>query len=177
VRELVANEEISDWYEEHGEAVFTYIFMMVKDYQQAEDLTQETFMKAYLKQHTFSNQSSIKTWLFSISHNATKDFLRKKNPLRYHLNLHMNEKDSSAMPHQMMELNEQDVDLYIALQELKRNSREVIILRKLKEFSTKDTAEILGWSESKVKTTLQRGLQELKQQLLKGGFEYESTIR
>jgi RNA polymerase sigma-70 factor (ECF subfamily) len=50
-------------------------------------------------------------------------------------------------------------------------------LRKLKEFSTKETAEVLGWSESKVKSTLLRGLKELKNILIEGGFEYEAIIR
>lgn len=173
---MSSSELIAEWYDDYGEAVFTYIFMMVKDYQQAEDITQETFVKAYRKHHTFSHQSSIKTWLFSIAQNTAKDHLRKMNPFRYHLDLPMNEKDSNPLPHQMMEMNEQEVALYKALKMLKRNYRQVLILRKLKEFSTKETSEILGWSESKVKSTLQRGLQELKKQLLEGGFEYESTV-
>jgi len=167
---------VGEWYDEHGEAILTYIFLMVRDYQQAEDLTQETFIKAFRKHHTFSFQSSFKTWLFSIATNTTKDYMRKKNPLRYHFNLSMNEQDSAPLPHQMMELNDQDLELYKALQRLNQNSRQVIVLRKLKGFSTKETAEVLGWSESKTKTSLQRGLHELKKQLLEGGFEYESSI-
>ena len=42
-------ETVALWYDDYGEAIFTYILMMVKDYQHAEDLTQETFVKAYRK--------------------------------------------------------------------------------------------------------------------------------
>ena len=177
--EEVLNTQITvtQWYDDYGEAVFTYILMMVKDYQQAEDLTQETFIKAYRKHHTFSHKSSMKTWLFSIAQNTTKDYLRKKNPLRNYLSLTLNEQDVAPLPHQMMEMNEQEVVLFRALQNLKSNYRQVIILRKLKEFSTKETAEVLDWSESKVKSTLLRGLKELKNKLIEGGFEYEAIIR
>ncbi len=174
---MSTQENIALWYDDYGEAIFTYILMMVKDYQHAEDLTQETFTKAYRKHSTFLYQSSVKTWLFSIAQNTTKDYLRKKNPLRHYLDLSMNQRDLTPLPHQLMEMNEQEVTLTRALQTLKPTYRQVIVLRKLKEFSTKETAEVLGWSESKVKSTLQRGLQELKNKLIEGGFNYEAIIR
>ena len=170
-------ECVEHWYDDYGEAVFTYILMMVKDYQQAEDLTQETFVKAYQKEGTFLQQSSRKTWLFSIAHNTTIDYLRKKNPLRHYFNLSLNERDSNPLPYQLMVLNEQEIALYQALQNLKPNHRQVIILRKLKEFSTHETAAVLGWSDSKVKSSLQRGLKELKITLVEGGFDYEAIIQ
>ncbi|MEI5908507.1 RNA polymerase sigma factor [Bacillus spongiae] len=169
-------ETISQWYNDYGESVFTFILMIVKDYQQAEDLTQETFVKAYRKHHTFTQKSTIKTWLFSIAQNTAKDYLRKKNPLLHYLRLSLHERDVTPLPHQLVEMNEDEVKLYHSLQRIKPNYRQVIVLRKLKEFSTKETAEILGWSESKVKSSLQRGLQALKNELIKGGFEYEEII-
>ena len=66
-------EELTEWIEQYGESVLTYILLIVRDYQQAEDLTQETFIKAYKHQHQFEQKSSVKTWLFSIAHNVTKD--------------------------------------------------------------------------------------------------------
>ncbi|MCD8510027.1 MAG: RNA polymerase sigma factor [Bacillus sp. (in: Bacteria)] len=74
----------------------------------------------------------------------------------------------------MATLNEQERELYLAIAKLKRSQREVIILRKIKDFSIKETALILGCSEGKVKTTLWRGMIALKKQLEKGGFHYES---
>ncbi|MDY0409595.1 sigma factor-like helix-turn-helix DNA-binding protein [Paracerasibacillus soli] len=47
------------------------------------------------------------------------------------------------------------------------------MLRKIKELSIKETAEILNWSESKVKVTLFRGLHALKRQMIKEGYEHE----
>ncbi|MGF2614342.1 RNA polymerase sigma factor [Rossellomorea aquimaris] len=64
--------------------------------------------------------------------------------------------------------------MYHALSKLKRSYREVIILRKIKELSIRETAEVLGWKESKVKTTLFRGLQAMKIQLQKEGYDHET---
>lgn len=146
---------------------------MVRDYQQAEDLTQETFIKAYRHQERFKQQSSIKTWLFSIAHNVTKDYFRKKHPLQHYLGLTMEEKDDQPMPEQIVVMNFQTEQLYRAIQQLKPSYKHVIILRKLKEFSTAETAFVLNWSESKVKMTLKRALVALKNELMHRGATNE----
>lgn len=172
-----AQQTLTDWYDDYGEAVLTYILMMVRDYQQAEDLTQETFLKAFKNQQSFAHQSSIKTWLFSIAHNTTVDFLRRKHPLQHYLGFTMKEIDHTPLPEQLVALDVQHEQFYKALQQLKPSYRQVILLRKLKEFSTAETASILGWSESKVKMTLQRALITFKETLIRGGFSYEAIIR
>ncbi|KOS68867.1 RNA polymerase subunit sigma-24 [Lysinibacillus contaminans] len=169
-------EDLASWFDNYGETILTYILLMVRDYQQAEDLTQETFMKAYRNKQSFSRQSSIKTWLFSIAHNTTIDYLRKKHPLQHFLGLTTKEIDHQALPEQVVALSIQNEELYQAVQKLKHTYRQVILLRKIKEFSTQETAEILNWSESKVKMTLKRALSDLKSELIKGGYEYEGSV-
>lgn len=174
---MKTSETLADWYDDHGEAVFTYILVMVRDYQLAEDLTQETFVKAYRHFNQFQHQSNSRTWLFRIAQNTTKDHFRKKNPLTRYFNLTLTEPDSSPLPSELMEMSEQQEALFDSLQNLKPTYRQVTTLRMLKEFSTKETAEILGWSESKVKSTLARALKELKKELIKGGFDYDAITR
>ncbi|MCA1057523.1 RNA polymerase sigma factor [Rossellomorea aquimaris] len=166
-------QELNDWFNDYGESILTYILLMVRDYQQAEDLTQETFLKAYRRKQQFKQQSSVKTWLFSIAHNVTIDHFRKKHPLKHYLGLTMEEKDGKPLPEQIIEMNEESEELYKALQQLKPSYRQVILLRKLKEFSTAETAQVLNWSESKVKMTLRRALIELKTVLTRGGVIHE----
>ncbi|WRP05699.1 RNA polymerase sigma factor [Rossellomorea aquimaris] len=163
-------QELNEWFNQYGESILTYILLMVRDYQQAEDLTQETFLKAYRRQQQFEGKSSVKTWLFAIAHNVTKDYFRKKNPLKHYLGLTMEEKDCKPLPEQIVEMNFESEQLYRAIQQLKTSYRHVIILRKLKEFSTSETALVLNWSESKVKMTLRRALVELKKVLSRGGM-------
>ncbi|CAM4333376.1 MULTISPECIES: RNA polymerase sigma factor [Bacillus] len=166
-------KELTEWFNKYGDSILTYTLLMVRDYQQAEDLTQETFIKAYRHQQQFEQKSSVKTWLFSIAHNVTKDYFRKKHPLQHYLGLTMEEKDYKPIPEQIVAMNFQNEQLYRTIQQLKPSYRHVIILRKLKEFSTKETVFVLNWSESKVKMTLKRALVELKNELIRGGITNE----
>lgn len=167
------NQLVSSWYEEFGTMIFTYILMNTKDYYLAEDILQEVFIKAYKNYDSYQANSSFKTWIFKIAQNTTIDFMRKKNALKYYIELTLNERDTKPLPEQILQLNEEELQLYHAIQTLKLHFRQVILLRKIKGFSTKETAEILNWSESKVKSNLKRGLVELRKSLVEGGFEYE----
>lgn len=170
------NKAIVEWYEEYNESIFKFIFMMVQDYQMAEDLRHETFIKAFVNYHSFKVESSPKTWLYRIAHNVTVDFVRKRKPFillkdAFHL-----QKDTTKTPHEFLQLKEDSYELYHALSSIKESYRKVIILRKIKEFSIQETALILGWSESKVKSTLFRAIQALEKQMLTEGYFNEKTV-
>jgi RNA polymerase sigma-70 factor (ECF subfamily) len=169
-------EDISDWYDEHSKSVLGFILLMVNNYQQAEDLTHDTFVKAYLYYDSFKHYSSEKTWLFSIAHNLTVDFLRKRKPSMFFKEVFFMKKDHNPLPEEVVRLKEDSYELYNALGKLKDTYRKVIILRKIKDFSIEETAQILSWSESKVKSTLHRAIPALKKQLIKGGYLHEESI-
>lgn len=169
-------EDIECWYDNHSDAILKFILMMVKDYQQAEDLTHETFVKAYIYYDSFQRNSTEKTWLFSIAHNVTMDYFRKRKPMQLFKDLIGSKRDHSRLPQELIELKETSLELYQALEKLKDSHRKVIILRKIQGFSLKDTANILNWSESKVKSIQFRALPALKKQLVKDGYVYEKTI-
>lgn len=166
-------EEITNWYHLYSDSIFKYILTMINDYQQAEDLTHDTFIKAYKNHHTFQKKSKPKTWLFSIAHNNTVDYIRKQKPVKIFQEIFQTNKDSAPLPEDTLEIRERSIELYKALSRLKSSYREVIILRKIKEFSIGETSEILNWSEGKVKTTLYRAIPALEKELLKEGFLYE----
>lgn len=167
--------EITEWYHQHGDSIFRYILLMVRDHQQAEDLTQETFIKAFRYYDSFERKANPKTWLFRIAHNLTIDFIRKQKPLELLKELVLLGKSTSTVPEGIVEIKETSTELYQALSQLKGPYREVIVLRKIKEFSIQETAEILNWSESKVKNTLSRALSALEKQLNKEGIIHEKN--
>lgn len=167
--------EISDWYDRHSKSVLSFILLMVKDYQQAEDLTHDTFVKAYLYYDSFNQHSSEKTWLFSIAHNQTVDFLRKNKSSKFFKEVFLKQRDMNPLPEEIIQIKEDSYELYKALGNIKDTYRKVIILRKIKGFSIEDTAKILDWSEGKVKSTLYRAIPILKKQLKKEGYLYEET--
>lgn len=167
---------VAEWYDRYSDSVFSYIYMLVRDYQLAEDLTQDTFLKAYKKHHLFEKRAKPKTWLFSIARNLTIDYIRKQKPINLLKELFLTQKDTISSPENLVEIKENLQELYRALDNLKPPYREVIILRKLKGFSTKETGDVLNWSESKVKSTLHRAIPALEKQLTKEGFLNEKTI-
>jgi RNA polymerase sigma-70 factor, ECF subfamily len=167
---------ILTWYEEYNEPIFKFIFMMIQDYQHAEDLRHETFLKAYEHYDSYKGSAKPKTWLYSIAHNVTIDFIKKRKPILLFKEAFSLKKDENPLPDEMVEIKERSIELYKALGAIKDSYREVIILRKIKEFTIEETAEILGWSESKVKSTLFRAIQVLEKKLLKEGYMHEESI-
>jgi RNA polymerase sigma-70 factor, ECF subfamily len=168
--------EISKLYDHNSDSILSFILLMVKDYQVAEDLTHDTFIKAYLHYESFRHHSSPKTWLFSIAHNITVDYLRKRKPTIIFKEMLHFISDDKQLPEEIIQIKEESQELYIALQKLKDTYRKVIVLRKIKCFSIEDTAKILKWSESKVKSTLHRAIPALKKQLEKEGYTSEKAI-
>lgn len=168
--------KITEWYERYGDSIFHYILMMVHDYQQAEDLTHDTFLKAYKNYQSFEGRAKPKTWLFSIARNVTIDYMRKPKSIKTLKDIFITKKDSNPSPEALIELKESSKELYRALGNIKQSYREVIILRKIKGFSIKETCEVLNWSESKVKSTLFRAIPALEKQLTKEGLLNEKTI-
>jgi RNA polymerase sigma-70 factor (ECF subfamily) len=157
---LYKENEIEEWYSQYHQTIFKYIILMVKDSHQAEDLTQETFVRAYQYYHTYKRDSSPKTWLFKIAHNTTIDYLRKMKPIRLFNQVFLN-KVQAVSAEDIVVLKEHSHQLFSALSDLKDSYKQVIILRKIKGFSIIETAHILNWSESKVKSTLLRAIQAL----------------
>lgn len=174
---MYRKDEIADWYDQHSKSVLSFILLMVKDYQLAEDLTHDTFIKAYLYYDSFKHHSSEKTWLLSIAHNLTVDYLRKRKPTIVFKEVFLLKKDAKPLPEEALQIKEESYQLYKALEKLKDTYRKVIVLRKIKDFSIEDTAKILGWSKSKVKSTLFRAIPALKKQLIKEGNWDEKAKR
>ncbi|WP_233711272.1 RNA polymerase sigma factor [Lederbergia citrisecunda] len=169
-------QEISNWYTDYSDSILKYIFMMVREFYQAEDLTQETFVKAYVKIQSYNRSSSPKTWLYSIAHNVTIDHIRKQRPIMLFKEVFPNRRDEDPLPDDAIVIKENAKELYAVLGELKTSYREIIILRKINEFSIDETSEILQWSESKVKSTLFRAMKALEKKVKKEGLLNEIIV-
>lgn len=170
-----AEDRVLEIYHLYSDQVYRYIFLLVGDVQHAEDLTQETFIRALKSIDRFLGNASDKTWLFAIARNITIDFHRKRKVLVLlsdWIKDRVPSKDS--LPEDIVNLGEETEQVYTALKKLKRPYQDVIILRKLKEFSIIETAQVLNWSEGKVKSTQLRALEALKKELLKEGYVYEA---
>lgn len=173
LKEDYIRERIIQWYDQHSASLFKYIIKMVKDVQQAEDL----IIKAYQYLAQEQEIRNPRTFLYRIAHNLTVDYLRKRRPIYVMKNFLANKKDPTPSTEAIIENRENSNELYVILQYLKPAHRQVIILRKIEDFSVRETAEILNWTESKVKSTLLRALRNLKTQLTERVFISELSQR
>lgn len=164
---------VIQWYDEYSIAIFKYILKMIKDEQQTEDLTQDTFIKAYT--YTLNNRDVDypKTFLYRLAHNVTIDYIWKRKPLRMFENFFSYQKDPRPSVESIVEIRESSRTLYDALDALKPSYRNVILLRDIEGLSVRETAQVLGWSEAKVKSTAFRGKKALKKHLAKEGDLHE----
>lgn len=170
---LGRKEWINDWYETYSNDVFNYAFFMIGDREQALDIVQDTFIRAYNHLENFQGDRE-KSWLFRIARNLTIDFIRKNRTLANYLSFLPFGLHDEKSAEDIAILNESEKQLYMAISKIKPHFRDVIILRKIKEFSIGETAEILGCSEAKVKVDLFRALKVLRKELEKEGFRYEA---
>ncbi|MFS0688954.1 RNA polymerase sigma factor [Sporosarcina sp. 179-K 8C2 HS] len=164
-------------YNEYSDNVFRYIFYMVNDPHVAEDLTQDSFIKVYKNLHTFKFKSNINTWVFKISRNVTLDYLKRKKLVTFfnHDALINNVKSENKTVIEAIVQSEEIKALYSSLQNLKKDYREVLVLRKINECSIRETAIILNWSENKVKSMTSRALIKLKEDLIKKEVRFSES--
>lgn len=156
-------EDVEQLYLDNSDSVYRFIYLLVRHKETAEDLTQETFFKAIKSFENFNNQASVLTWLLKIARNVTYDHFRRKRVIQFFTWGNENEIDSKMLlPENEIEKREDLSRLYDALSQLKKDYRDVLILRKVNECSIKETAYILGWTEAKVKAKMTRAFEALK---------------
>lgn len=165
------------WFEDYADAVYSYILMQVRNRHIAEELTQETFVKVVEKGHQFDGRSAVKTWIFRIAYTTTLNHYRKKHPLTHYFDKEIHIFGSHPSTQETALLNAQETQFYEALHRLKKSYQQVILLRHIQGFSTKDTATILESSEGKVKMSLKRAIAAFKKELEKGGMSHETLYR
>ncbi|WP_087971564.1 RNA polymerase sigma factor SigX [Oceanobacillus rekensis] len=163
-------------YDNYHQDLFQYIFYMVKDRETTEDLIQEVYIKVLKSYQNFKGESSEKTWLFSIARHVTYDFFRSLKRKRNRISdfFDWTEKgelipDEKDLPEEITIKNEQMKQIYNYLDKCTIDQKNVLILRYLHSFSIQETAEILNFSISKVKTTQHRGLKAIKKLLKEHG--------
>lgn len=160
-------DEFMWWYDEYSVALYKYIFSMVQEPHTAEDILQDTFLKAYQFKLHINDKNKVKNFLFKIAHNSTMDFFRRESKIKSLLSGLSKEDNIYPSVEKIVEVKEESRLLLNALKRLKASHRKVILLRKVQGFTIRETAQALNWSESKVKTTLHRANKNLEKLMLK----------
>ena len=161
-------EAFAQLYEEYFNKIFRYIVIRIGDAMEAEDITQQVFLKALQSIGSFKWKGApFSAWLYRIAHNQVVDYLRKKGrrttvPL---------EEIQVAVEHDPQEEVEKGFDLQqlaAAMQHLTEAQRAVISLRFTSELSTAGAAKVLGKSQGAIKALQHSAIVALRKVLAEG---------
>jgi RNA polymerase sigma-70 factor (ECF subfamily) len=149
--------------EKYSEAVFSLVVHMVNCREDAEEITQDIFLKAYEKLSSFNVDSSFSTWLYRIAYNTTISALRKRpcNSIAIAEEILADTDDTLIDETLSGESEELLQRLEKAISMLDAEERALVTLYHLEERSIDETAQITGLKESNVKVKLHRTRKKL----------------
>jgi RNA polymerase sigma-70 factor (ECF subfamily) len=168
-------EEFSRLVDTYSNKIYRLAIKMLNQQQDAEDVLQETFLKAYRGLKSFDGRSKLSTWLFRIATNEALMVIRRKHSEVVSIDEPVETEEGEREPLQIIDwccLPENELlsaetkeRLDVAVRKLPERLRVVFILRDINDLSTHETAEVLGLSDTAVKTRLSRARLRLREEL------------
>ena len=156
-------------FERYSRPVISFIYDMVNDRAQAEELTQETFVRAYRAIRTMRRDTKLSTWLFGIARNVARESLRARARTAKHLDLSdkavLDLSDNKPAPVEGVLSKELNDVIRRSLSELDEDKRLVFTLKVLHQCSYEEIAMITGFSLAKLKTDLHRARAEMRKRI------------
>ncbi len=168
--------EFARFVETHSPAIYRLALRMLNNPQDAEDILQETFIKAYQNLPRFDGRSKLSTWLYRIATNEALMLIRRRKPEALSVEAPAGNGEDPAqealeivdwshMPEEALLSDEVRRYLEQAIDRLPPTLKTVFLLREIEGLSTRETAEVLGLSEAAVKTRLSRARLALRERL------------
>lgn len=150
--------------ERYQNRIHAMVFGMVRNTEDARDITQAAFIKAYQNLHSFRIESSFYTWLYRIAMNLAIDHCRKNRRRRtssFDEAIAARDEDGTVLelhhsesPHKSLSRKELQEKIYKALDELSEEQREVVLLREVEGLSYKEIADAMEIPEGTVMSHL-----------------------
>ena len=163
---------------EHSGEIYGLLFRLTENAEEARDLTQETFLRAFQNIDRFRGEADLRTWIYRIAINQARNRWRWWRRRRRDATVSLDAShayssqtvgetlvEASQNPEQQTLAHEREVALRAALRKLSRSYREAVVLRDIEGFSYEEIAATLGINVGTVKSRLARGRQELRQRL------------
>lgn len=163
--------------ERSGE-IYGLLFRLTENSEEARDLTQETFLRAFQSIGRFRGEADLRTWIYRIAINQARNrwrwWRRRRREATVSLDATQGQSkqalittlaEPSENPEQRTLAHERELALRSALQKVGSSYRETVILRDIEGFTYEEIATTLGINVGTVKSRLARGRQELKRKL------------
>jgi len=153
-------------YKKYCKCVYNFLYKLTNDIELSEELTQETFYAAIKKINTLNNKESIRTWLYQIAKNKWKDYLKKNK--KANIDLDENTVENLVANYDIEEdmiAKDNIIEFYKKIHMLDIDTREIIYLKIIRNFTFKEISQILGKNEEWARTKFYRGKLKLKESL------------
>lgn len=172
----MTNSNFNSIYEEYKKAVYNLSLNYVQNREDAEDITQEVFVKVYKNLHIYNNTTaSLKTWIYRIAINQNLDFLKsRRTKKRFSFITSLFHPASGELVTEATHFNHPGIAvedkaglqaLFILINELSANQKTALILHKIEDRPQKEVAEIMGISIKATESLLQRAKQTLSKKI------------
>lgn len=156
-------------FDRYSRPVIGFIYDMVSDRGLAEELTQETFVRAFRGIHSMKPETKLSTWLFGIARNVARESLRARTRANMQVTLDdesvMDVSDQKPVPVDRLLSKELNELIRRALEALDEDKRLVFTLKVFHQCSYEEIAEITGFSLAKLKTDLHRARAEMRRRI------------
>ena len=153
-------------YKKYCKCVYNFLYKLTNDIELSEELTQETFYTAIKKINTLNKKESIRTWLYQIAKNKWKDYLKKSK--KANIDLDENTVENLVANYDIEEdmiAKDNIIEFYKKIHMLDIDTREIIYLKIIRNFTFKEISQILGKNEEWARTKFYRGKLKLKESL------------
>ncbi len=156
-------------FERYSRPVISFIYDQVSDRELADELTQETFVRAYRGLKSLRKETKLSTWLFGIAKNVARESLRARIRQNQHIDLDdkqvLDLSDQNPVPSSQLLDKEFNEVVQRSLALLDDDKRLVFTLKIFHQCSYEEIAEITGFSIPKLKTDLHRARAEMRQRV------------
>ena len=158
---------LNDLFQNHWTEVYSFAKSKTRNHHQAEDLTCETFIKAFLKFETYNPSQKFKNWIFTICKNTFLDTLRKQGNAVTYLEdqLYFEVNDTKPSPVDLLILKENYLNLLNKIGQLNNSDQDIINLFYLEDLSYEQITERLNISYANARTKLNRAKHKLREHL------------
>lgn len=171
-----ANQPMSfaDVFAEYQRPIYNYLLRMTQNQAEAEDLTQETFVRAYRSLPGFRGEASLSTWIYRIATNVSTDHFRRRATQQAKAALSLDEMESerewlgdgaSSSPQQLAAQSEMSDCVQRFIARLPSDYRTALVLHDLQGLKNREIADVLDVSLSAVKIRLHRARKKLREAL------------
>lgn len=156
--------------ERHRRTIYQLCYRFAGNHEDASDLSQDVFLRAYRGLRNFKGHSTLGTWLYRIGVNVCLNRVSTKAPVNEPLDKHPHVDVHSESATERMLRDERAEQVRAAITRLPRKQRAALILRMYHEMSHREIADVLGSSVGAVKANVFHALQNLKKLLTESGL-------